>query len=349
MERPAISIIIPVLNTKSWLQQCMDSVVGQTLKSIEIICVDNGSTDGSLEMLNEYARIHANVTVLQCPREGRLGGARNAGMKVARGEFIGFVDSDDWVEPKMFEKLYSAVIDTKAELAVCNTTYFYQQDGHRVNALPLERLERDSGFDITQRPKLLRNITTWNKLYSAVLLTRLALWFPEGFYHEDHFFVVIAFFRARKIVACPESLYIYRKQRQGSIGLYRGADNLHVFTVLDQAQDVLLKQGLDDIHARLLQEFRVSRILGLVGATDGQVRKTYYQKMQQEFRGLDLSNSPQILSPTELREFRVVRRCGYLQYRMFVALRWHYSRARALLGLGRRKAVVGTAMTPGNG
>ena len=107
-----VSIIVPVYNVEKYLRKCLDSLVNQTLKDIEIICINDGSTDDSLNILQEYAREHHNVVVIDQENQG-VSIARNNGINKAQGDYIGFVDPDDWVEPDMFKILYEKAEENK--------------------------------------------------------------------------------------------------------------------------------------------------------------------------------------------------------------------------------------------
>ena len=112
-----VSIIVPVYNVEKYLKRCLDSLVNQTLKDIEIICVNDGSTDGSLAILNEYVRNDDRIVVINQENSGQSV-ARNRGIDVAKGEYLGFVDSDDWVSEDYFERLHNSAIQNNAEIAV---------------------------------------------------------------------------------------------------------------------------------------------------------------------------------------------------------------------------------------
>ena len=116
---PKVSVIIPVYNVEQYLRECLDSVVNQTLKDIEIICVNDGSTDNSLVILEEYAAKDERIKIVN-KENGGLSSARNCAIPLARGEYIGFVDSDDWIDLDFYEKLYNTAKKYKAEIACAN-------------------------------------------------------------------------------------------------------------------------------------------------------------------------------------------------------------------------------------
>ena len=116
---PKVSVIIPVYNVEEYLRECLDSVVNQTLKEIEIICVDDGSTDSSLDILKEYAEKDNRITVMK-QANLHAGVARNAGLSVAKGEYLSFLDSDDFFEKDMLEKMFLKVSSNLSDVIVCS-------------------------------------------------------------------------------------------------------------------------------------------------------------------------------------------------------------------------------------
>ena len=123
---PAISVIVPIYNVEPYLSQCLDSIISQTLADIEIICVNDGSTDNSLQILQKYAAQDNRIKIINQPNQG-LSAARNSGIDVATGEFIGFVDSDDYIAPDFYETLYTVAKKYKANIAASNIIKFNQK------------------------------------------------------------------------------------------------------------------------------------------------------------------------------------------------------------------------------
>ena len=127
---PLVSIVIPVYNAEKYLAECLESVRNQTLHDIEIICVDDGSTDGSASILTDYAKRDERIHVISQPNGGELA-ARNSGIQIASGQWIGFVDSDDWVSPDMFERLLTNGENHQADISHCGLLFFYT-DGREI-------------------------------------------------------------------------------------------------------------------------------------------------------------------------------------------------------------------------
>ena len=128
-----VSVIIPVYNVEPYLKQCMDSVVGQTLKDIEIICVDDGSTDGSLDILREYAAEDNRIQIIEQKNAG-AGAARNNGMRHATGKYLSFLDSDDFFEPRMLEKAYDLAEKDQADFVAYKSDQYHTEKKQFVSA-----------------------------------------------------------------------------------------------------------------------------------------------------------------------------------------------------------------------
>ena len=122
--RPIISIIVPVYNVESYLERCINSILNQTFKNFELILVDDGSTDKSGEICDSFAGYDKRIRVIH-KKNGGLSSARNVGLDVSIGKYIGFVDSDDWIDEFMYEKLYRNMIKTKSDIVICNFSRVY--------------------------------------------------------------------------------------------------------------------------------------------------------------------------------------------------------------------------------
>lgn len=318
-----VSIIIPVYNTQAYLSQCLNSLALQKLSDTEIIVIDNGSTDQSIKIVQEFASVYKNIKLLYCP-SGRQGNARNEGLKIASGEFIGFVDSDDYVHPEMFSNLYNLAKKQSGEIAICNIELFYQQSGTRKQMLTGNSLQSDHAFQITERPWLLRNLTICNKLFSSDLIKRLDLHFPVGVLHEDQFFVASALLNAKKIISTPDALYYYRKEREGSVSSNLGEHALDIFAVM-----MLLdaKQVSSEIKS-LVSELKISRFLQLYASTKGKSRRVFFNRLKSQIAKLELQPQLILLSISEYREFKMLKKANFFLSECFYALREVYGKFR---------------------
>lgn len=206
-----ISVIIPVFRTQEYLEKCVKSVLSQTYKNLEIILVDDGSDDKSPEMCDSFMKADSRVTVIH-KENGGLSSARNAGLLKASGEFVAFVDSDDYLENGMYEKLISSIDD--ADIAVCG---YYSVDGNEVNehiSFPddTEFTSKEALSELFMDDKIKNHV--WNKLFRRELFSSIA--FPEGRTFEDILTTYKLFEKSRKIIYTPFAGYYY-VSRKGAI------------------------------------------------------------------------------------------------------------------------------------
>lgn len=206
-----ISVIIPVYNSEKYLPQCMDSVLAQTYGDMEIILVDDGSTDGSPAVCDGYAAKDSRVQVIH-QQNGGAGAARNAGLDAATGDYIGFIDSDDYIEPDMYEKLYRAIQKTGADMSLCDF-YYVWPDGRTDTFEPMleETIAPRRGYELVEfAPTYWRYISLVNRLYKREIFDTVRL--REGRICEDEMAVVPIFQRCRRIALIPDRLYwdVYR-------------------------------------------------------------------------------------------------------------------------------------------
>ena len=216
---PVISVIIPVYNVEDFLCKCVDSVLAQTFKDIEIILVDDGSTDKSGEICDEYAEKDDRIKVIH-KENGGLSSARNAGLDIAKGEYIGFVDSDDYISYEMYEKLLCAAKRYSADLVICNIKCFSESESGEETSWVSETCGGKRGRilpnEILNDIKMLRAFypSACNKLYAKEIFTNIR--YPEGFWYEDKYVLLDIICAANAIACIGDSLYCYY-MREGSI------------------------------------------------------------------------------------------------------------------------------------
>lgn len=213
-----ISIIIPIYNVEKYLRHCVDSVLNQTYENIEVILVDDGSPDKCGEICDEYAEKDERIRVIH-KENGGLSDARNAGLAIATGEYVAFVDSDDYIEKDMYEKLYEAIRKANADMSICNFKYVGENgiDYFDNSDLPIKDNVL-SGKDILLNelfePKWHYWVVAWNKLYKRELFNDIH--YPIGRIHEDEFVIHEILFKCRKVSCISKMLYNY-VQRENSI------------------------------------------------------------------------------------------------------------------------------------
>lgn len=207
-----ISVIVPIYNVEKYLEKCIDSIINQTYKNLEIILVDDGSTDSCSKICKEYEKIDKRIKVIY-KENGGLSDARNAGLKIATGDYIGFVDSDDYIEKSMYEKMLS-VFDSRIDIVECGVNYVYTNEINYGDSIGNDfRLNTEEALEELILERKLSQ-TVWNKLYRKICI--LGILFEKGKINEDEFWTYQVFSRAKNIFRLNENLYFY-VQRKGSI------------------------------------------------------------------------------------------------------------------------------------
>lgn len=208
-----VSVVIPVYNVKKYIKKCVNTIINQTYKNLEIILVNDGSTDGSEKVCQELKNEDKRITVINQKNQG-LSAARNTGIKYAKGQYIQFVDSDDWIDCNCIKELYNCIKKYKSDIAICGIIMSYPKYDKKMNWF-------DKNLCINNDDALIEllknnNISShaWNKLYKIELFDKIE--FPIGKIYEDVRMMYKVFLKARKIAISNKYLYYYR-QRSNSI------------------------------------------------------------------------------------------------------------------------------------
>ena len=206
---PEISVIIPVYNVEKYLRECLDSVAAQTLRDLEILCIDDGSTDRSGQILDEYATRDERFVIVHQPNAGQSA-ARNRGLDLATGEFVAFLDSDDWLDPTAMDEAYQAILRDGNQADVAFFLFRFVGFPRRKRAL---RIPEKTVFTTdAERMRVVQDTlcTIWSRLYRRSFLAAEGVRFPTGLNFEDNYFAYVTALAAKRIVAVPKCLYNYR-------------------------------------------------------------------------------------------------------------------------------------------
>ena len=231
-DNPKVSVIIPVYNAEKYLCECLDSVVNQTLKDIEIICVDDGSTDGSVVILEEYRTKDSRITVIS-QANGGLSSARNSGMHKAHGEYISFVDSDDLLELNALETAYKIAKDNNLDIIQFERKIYYESE-QLAQDIPIhikhitESTEVMSGIQhvMTSKDQGTYCVTVWSALWRRAFLEEHHILFKEGIIHEDHLFSFQAYMAADRVMRIPDKFYHHRVREDSIMTRPKTAKNV---------------------------------------------------------------------------------------------------------------------------
>ncbi len=248
MTTPLISVIVPVYRVEEYLERCVKSILSQTYKNLEVILVDDGSPDQCPAICDACAEKDARVKVIHQENKG-LSGARNAGIDAASGEYLAFVDSDDYVSPHFIEELYQLLQDTGCAIGQCRFSYV-KGDGL------VE--EGDSAFCIYRGESLMEQlygpeekatcfVVAWNKLYRAELFKETGIRYPEGRIHEDEATTYRLFHEAKKLAFLDRALYGYYTENGGSITSVFSVKRLQWLTAHEERIAFFKKNGYEKL------------------------------------------------------------------------------------------------------
>ena len=246
-----LSVIVPVYKAEGTLRQCVDSLLGQTVEDKEIILINDGSPDGCQAILDEYAARYPEHVRTKTVENGGQGRARNFGLEMAGGEWIGFVDSDDWVEPGMYEKLIAAAEAQGCDVAVCDTRKCFS-DGSRQKLRAWREGELLSGAG-----------SCCDKVFRRSLIQGLR--FPEGLWYEDFAFSALALIWAGKLAFVPEELYCYRIGHESTMHNENARKNLDLLKVLDLLRGPMTENGQSEQFAALVLDHALLDAIGRLG------------------------------------------------------------------------------------
>ena len=276
-----ISVVIPVYRTQAYLDRCVASVLAQTHEDLDVILVDDGSPDKSGEICDGYAKADSRVRVFHQRNQG-LSAARNAGIAAARGEYIGFVDSDDWIRSDMYQRLLSNINSFNAQLAVCDSLRVF--DGRA----PIKQ-KRDSAppFAMSGREALANMLTgaatgghtAWNKLYSKDLFNGVR--YPAGRIFEDAFTTSRLYYQCDTVAYDKEQCYYYY-QRPGSI-MGRGFSK-KAMDALEAAREIesFVKENCPELvkHADCFTVITCLSLIYRIIASGREKNREYYDEVK---------------------------------------------------------------------
>jgi glycosyltransferase involved in cell wall biosynthesis len=348
--KPKVSIIVPIYNMESYLTRCLDSLLSQSLADLEIITVNDGSTDASAEILYEYAEKDNRIVVI-IKQNGGVSSARNAGIQAAKGEYIGFVDPDDWVDTRMYEAMYNAAIHDQADIVMC--TYIREFAGHsKEKNFPLpDKVCYDSD---EVRSKVLRRLvgplnkevanpefldawgTVWSKLYRSEIIKENRLQFidlKEIGSNEDSLFNIHALYYARSFVFLNRPYYHYWRGNTTSVTSRYNPALMNQFMKLYSIIEGLLneRQMKQEFHLALNNRICLNTLgLGLNAVSKGNKESPFmkmneirmilnHNRIRRSFKQFEMADCPIVW-----RTFFFCAKCRFSIgfYLMLVAIDW---------------------------
>ena len=247
---PKVSLIIPVYNVENYIEKCLNSVVNQTLKDMEVIIVNDGSKDSSKQKIEKYLKKYPRIKYLE-KENGGLSDARNYGMQYATGEYIAFLDSDDYVEETMYEEMYNVAQKEAADMVECNFIWEYP-----------DKKREDIGAVYNSKREMVEKarVVAWNKLIKRELLEKTCVKFPIGLRYEDvEFFYKLVPYLEK--VSFVKKCFVHYIQRGNSIANTQNIRTKEIFTVLQNVISYYRENGFYDEYKNELEFIYVRFLL----------------------------------------------------------------------------------------
>lgn len=265
---PKVSVIVPVYNVEQYISKCLESLVKQTLTDIEIIVVNDGSKDNSKKIALEYTEKYDKKIVYLEKENGGLSDARNYGMKYTNGDYIAFLDADDYVELDTYEKLYNKAIETNADMVECD--FYWEYPNKRIH-------DKNANYKNESDMYANARVVAWNKLYKREVLLNSNIEFPKGLRYEDVEFFYKILPQLNKIEWINEPL-IHYVQRENSITYVQNERTKEIFTILDNVIEYYKKNGLYEKYSAELEYMYIRILLGssfkrIVKISDKEIRE----------------------------------------------------------------------------
>ena len=285
---PKISVIIPIYNGEKYLRKCLNSVVFQTYKDLEIICVDDGSNDNSLSILNEYKKNDKRFKIISKNNEG-LSSARNVGIENSLGDYISFIDSDDWVSLALYDDFCKVLdkINKDIDIYNFNASKILCSDNNLALSCFLNVLEvrnHNSLYDIHTFADFSNpfcgNFAAYNKIYRSDFIKNNNIAFPYGLIFEDQLFYIKTFLRAKSIIVNNNLYYMYNVRTQDNIMNNLGEKSFDIFKIIDlMERDIKLSNLYENLKYAFLQHKYVSYSY-LLFVTAQELQEKFYLESQ---------------------------------------------------------------------
>ena len=300
---PKLSIIIPVYNVEKYLPKCLESILKQPFKDLEVICVNDGSTDGSLDVLQKIKKNDDRVVIIDKKNEGS-GIARNIGLSTAQGEYVYFIDSDDWLEDDVLARIIAKADELQTDILVFGGLSYYngkgQNGAYSKNKLPKKYFgkvvsAKDIKKDIFKFPS-----TAWTKLYRRSFLIKNEIKFQNIRAGQDQLPFFHSMITTDRIAILPENIYCYQKNREGSVTSVKKKKSFSPIYVFYGIEEMLEKTGMMEEYRNIFVNKYFSKATSWLGKFDKDLKPQYFEeyskllKHAQEKYGLYKNFHPEI-------------------------------------------------------
>jgi len=287
-DKTKISIIVPVYNSAKYLAKCLDSLIYQTYSNLEIICINDGSTDNSLDILNQYAKKDSRISVYSQNNCGQSA-ARNFGTEIATGDYISFIDSDDWVYLTLYQTFINTLNKAGREIDIYMFNVGSYVEGKN-DIIPLRFLKVSDWnnhksddtihiFDDCKKP-FSRNLSAENKIYRRAFLKDIGLIFPTGLKFEDQYFSIKAFLHAKSIIFTQAIMLRYRNYFSGSLTTSVSEKAFDIFSILDLVENEIFALNQYESYKYALFQYKYNTFVAQYYMCPEDLKQKYFDEMK---------------------------------------------------------------------
>lgn len=260
MNEIKVSIIVPIYNSEKYLEKCLESLVNQTLSNIEIILVDDCSTDNSKQICNRYLERYENIVLIKNSVNKGPSESRNLAINISRGKYIGFVDSDDWVDIDMYKTLYNYAISKSCDMVICKMIEVYPNNiEKKIDTKGIEILE-DKKDIISKFMKFEILAYSCNKLFKSELFRQNNIVFPNLRFGEDQYTTFITLYKSNKVGFLDEYLYFYNKRENSSTTDKFSLVKLDILKSINMIREFMVEEEIY-LSFKYLYQFRYMFVL----------------------------------------------------------------------------------------
>ena len=307
-----VSVIIPVYNVEKYIDECITSVTEQSYKNIEIILIDDGSTDSSGDLCDKWAQKDARISVIH-QNNGGLSAARNSGLDAAKGDYLCFVDSDDYIKESYIESFVMAIEAEDADIAFCDieSTKLCEAELHVSDTTVMTPKECRELLCNPLSREYVEMVVAWNKLYKCSLFDNLR--FEAGKLHEDEYMINNFIYKIGKAVYIPSRNYVYRDNTEGITGADNVNDIRHLQVIDAYAERIdRALENSDEGFATTTLKWALLKLIDYFKKGNGEMRKMAMEKYESIF-----NSYKQLLSRSQKLKYTMFRACPFLYNVLF--------------------------------
>lgn len=319
-----VSVIVPVYNEESFISQCIETIINQTLKEIEIIFVDNGSTDRTIDIINNYKKSDNRIKLFSCGKRGG-GAARNVGLEAATGEYLSFLDADDFFEKDMLEKSYKKSLRTKADITIFKVHFYHQATGAVTDeeaGLISEFLPEKEVFSYKDMPSRIFNTFhnwAWNKLFRREFIINNRIKFQELCRTNDLLFTNKALMLAKRITVIKDRLIFYRVRVSGNCQSSNEESPFDFYEAFKALKEFLISNNLfEEVKLSFINHALDGCIVNLNTLEFGKMHEKCFNKLKKEiFDSLDIQEKylfDYIQEKQIFKQYKCIKENNYKEY-----------------------------------